>query len=414
MHPMISSLLRHRLSGLLLILQVALAVTVIANAVTLAGPWLRPLLGSDGIRDADAVLLVSGLQQARGIDAGHVEATRAAIAALPGVQAVSVGNLPYLESFFLTGQAGAEQTAGAGGGAAAVEASIWLQQDLVSVFGLQLLHGRDFESAERSRFGFGDISARRLPAGSCLLSRALAERLFGSADRALGQVVSLSLAGQDLHPVVVGVVATLGVPDPLAADGGAGSLVLPIELVDAPMAAFALRVSPSALDAVRAALPALIERELGLDEPADPQILSVTEARSRYYGPTRALLWLMAMLVGVVVGVTVMGMSGLTGLWVAQRRQQIGIRRALGARRKDILRGFHGEILVLSGLGILPGLAAAWALNHGLVTQLAVQPLSPTVAALAVLLALVVAQLAARWPALQAARIEPLEATRPA
>src|SRR3546814_10591088 len=56
-------------------------------------------------------------------------------------------------------------------------------------------------------------------------------------------------------------------------------------------------------------------------------------------------------------------------LWVNQRRKQIGVRRALGARRSDILRYFITENVLISSLGIASGTLLALALNQLLVSQ---------------------------------------------
>src|SRR3546814_8656743 len=57
--------------------------------------------------------------------------------------------------------------------------------------------------------------------------------------------------------------------------------------------------------------------------------------------PRRAAVWLLATVCAVVTFITLVGIASLTGYWVAQRTRQIGIRRALGATRGQILRYFQ-------------------------------------------------------------------------
>ena len=57
--------------------------------------------------------------------------------------------------------------------------------------------------------------------------------------------------------------------------------------------------------------------------------------------------------------VTASGIVGMTSLWVTQRRKQIGVRRALGARRVDILRYFITENFMITSAGIVGGVLLA-------------------------------------------------------
>src|SRR3546814_16609456 len=75
------------------------------------------------------------------------------------------------------------------------------------------------------------------------------------------------------------------------------------------------------------------------------------------------------LLVGTIVAlllVTALGIVGLTSFWVSQRRRQIGVRRALGATRGDILRYFQTENFLIVSVGIVMGLLLAYGLNQGL------------------------------------------------
>ncbi len=64
-----------------------------------------------------------------------------------------------------------------------------------------------------------------------------------------------------------------------------------------------------------------------------------------------------------MLAVTAFGIVGLTSYWVAQRRRQIGIRRALGATRNAIMRYFQTENLLIAGAGAAIGVALAVALE---------------------------------------------------
>src|SRR3546814_18104896 len=80
--------------------------------------------------------------------------------------------------------------------------------------------------------------------------------------------------------------------------------------------------------------------------------------------PRRAAVWLLATVCAVVTFITLVGIASLTGYWVAQRTRQIGIRRALGATRGQILRYFQVENLILPSIAVLVGMPLANAIDR--------------------------------------------------
>jgi putative ABC transport system permease protein len=107
-----------------------------------------------------------------------------------------------------------------------------------------------------------------------------------------------------------------------------------------------------------------------------------------------------------------LGIVGLTSFWVGQRRKQIGIRRAVGASYGQILAYFQTENFLLSTAGVLLGLMLAFAINIYLMRHYEVERmpwyyLGGGAAALWLL-----GQLAVLGPALRAASVPPVEATR--
>jgi putative ABC transport system permease protein len=88
------------------------------------------------------------------------------------------------------------------------------------------------------------------------------------------------------------------------------------------------------------------------------------------------------------------------------------MRRALGARRADILRYFHTENLLIAGTGCLLGVAMGLSGNTWLAARLEIQRMTVTYACVGALIVLVLCQLAVLWPALRAASVPPATATR--
>ncbi len=134
---------------------------------------------------------------------------------------------------------------------------------------------------------------------------------------------------------------------------------------------------------------------------------------SRSIGQRRFTTLLLALLASVALLLAAVGIHGVLSYGVSQRRREIGIRMALGARASDMIGLIVGEGLRLAVVGLVLGLAGAFALTRFLTTQLfGVTPTDPaTFAAVAALLAFV-AVAATAVPARRAASVDPLVTLR--
>lgn len=101
------------------------------------------------------------------------------------------------------------------------------------------------------------------------------------------------------------------------------------------------------------------------------------------------------------------GVYGLASFWVRKRYPQIGIRRALGARRRDVISFFMIENLILTFVGALAGSVLALALNVWVSRYYEVPRIDPGFLVLGVGLVFVLGQLAVWVPARRAAREAP-------
>jgi predicted permease len=130
-------------------------------------------------------------------------------------------------------------------------------------------------------------------------------------------------------------------------------------------------------------------------------------------GPRRSAVTLLTIFAVMALGLSAVGLFGLVRYSVAQRTQEIGVRMALGASRRDVLGMVLREGLRLALGGIFGGLLAAFALTRVLASLLygvsATDPL--TFGGMALLLTLVA--LFASWiPARRATRVDPMVALR--
>lgn len=116
---------------------------------------------------------------------------------------------------------------------------------------------------------------------------------------------------------------------------------------------------------------------------------------------------------GLALALTLVGISGVLGFQLSQRSHDIGVRIALGAEPRDVLRMVMGQAAGLAALGVAIGIVAAMAAAHLLASLLyEVKPLDATIYAAAAVLLLLTA-LGASWlPARRAMRVDPITVLR--
>lgn len=141
-------------------------------------------------------------------------------------------------------------------------------------------------------------------------------------------------------------------------------------------------------------------------------IHSFSEMRAKAYGQERGIALLMSVICVILLSVTAAGIVGLTSFWVSQRTRQIGVRRALGARKIDILHYFLIENLLIAGGGAVVGALFAFGLNEWLMRHYEMMHLPLFYVAIGVIAMLVLGQVAVLVPARRASNVAPVVATR--
>jgi len=398
--PVFVALRRHRLATLLIALEIALACAVLCNACFLIVTRVQQTRLDSGVDEAAlATIKLTGYDSANAIDlnARIVSGLRT----IPGMQAVSVINaVPFGDHMSTAGI-----TLDAAGQHFGGVIDFYLADPVAfKALGLQLVAGRAPQAGD-----YQPMTAFLPNSADVVISRSLAEHLWPGADP-LGK----EFWCEKFHFRVAGVVAHLARPS--AGEGGPGTIewaaFTPVQPGPNLAGVYLLRADPRDLPRVlrdaRAAI-AKIAPDTVLDSQASQ---TISELRLRYFRQDRAMA---GMLIGVIVAlllVTALGIVGLASFWVQQRRKQIGIRRAIGATRGDILHYFQTENFLIVTLGIVLGMLLAYALNLLLMTRYELPRLPLYYLPIGALALWLLGQLAVLGPALRAAAVPPVVATR--
>ena len=160
--------------------------------------------------------------------------------------------------------------------------------------------------------------------------------------------------------------------------------------------------------------PRVVEtiRSLDPNRPVD-HVQTLEELRDETIAPQRLNATLIGLFALLALAIAMVGVGGVLAFSVSQRTNELGVRMALGAEPRSILRMILGEGAVMAAIGLVIGGLLSAPLSRMLTGLLfGVQPLDvPTIAASAALL--VVVALAAAWvPARRAMAVEPMVALR--
>ncbi len=401
----VHALRHHRIAVSLLVLEIAFSCAVVCNALFLIGTRLdrmhRPT-GADEMHIVEVVVRSVAPGSAKAIMA-QTRTDLAALRAIPGVTDVSVINQPLFGSSF---SASGVSLSKADNAPTIHVTQYFGDAQLAGTLGLKLADGRWFRPDEFVSDEQLEGEGATVPV---IITRALAEHFFPGKS-AVGKVIYAFGTNR-----VVGVVDRLVQPrDYGSAESYEYAMIFPVNLSFA-QGTYLLRVKDTSQrdPVIRDALRTLrTDGPLRLVSPRDATTLQA--ARAKYYRNDRAMAWMLVGVCVLLLVVTAVGIVGLTSFWVAQRRRQIGIRRAIGATRGDILRYFQIENFLIATLGIALGMLLAYGLNLLLMQHYELGRLPGYYLPVGTLVLWTLGQLAVYGPALRASNVPPVVATRSA
>jgi putative ABC transport system permease protein len=401
--PSLAALRKHKIPALLIVLEIALACAVLCNAVFMIGQRVSELhmpnaIDEQGISD----ISVQGTDP----ELAHADIPRdlAMLRRIPGVTAataidmVPLGRSSSNSNMSTTPEGAYEKDS--------PNAAIYMfTQGGPEALGLRLLKGRFFNDDEYANGNPGDNLY--VPGGhAVILTQSLADRLWPDGD-ALGKRVWI---GPNNTYTVVGVVANVLRPN----QNGGGlsqfywSAFFPIS-PSAVVSDYVVRSAPQ--DRARVVHEATAKLQ-AMSPNAVFEGKTFTEIRDDFFATTRSMVWMLVLVCVVMLAVTAFGIVGLTSFWVGQRRRQIGIRRAVGATRAHIMQYFQTENFLLSTAGVAAGMILAFGINLYLMQHYQLDRMPWYYLPASAVALWLLGQLAVLGPALRAANVPPVVATR--
>lgn len=401
MGPILRALMKSKAAALLIVLEIALTLAIVSNALSIIFDRIGNMNRPSGLEEDRVVSLqTSPAGPAYDIAAGY-QADLARLLSIPGVENAYPSNtLPLTNggwSSSVTLKPGEDSDVGT--------AIYFADERTIPTLGLKLIEGRNFDAREVTWFKRNDS----LNPPVTIVSKALAEAMF-PGESALGKRISVNGNENDLGQEIIGVVERLQAPW-----SGSTRLVEHSSLVPHhPESGYrwVIRVAPGQAEAVLKAA----EEKLGKEDRArvveDPETFARIRADS--YRNARAMVVIMAVISVLLLAITALGIVGMVSFWVTQRTKQIGTRRALGARKVDILNHFRLENLLLSAAGIVIGTLLAFGFNFLFANLFNATRMPWFYLPIGAVMVLLLGQLAVWMPARRASQVAPAIATRTA
>ncbi|MCA0393401.1 MAG: ABC transporter permease [Proteobacteria bacterium] len=406
--PILSTLMRHKTAAALIVLEIALTCAIICNALFMIGARISQLREVSGLAENELVrVYITGI----GSDDNAEAQTRSDLAllrGLPGVTGATMMNqVPFVNSSWNSGinlrQDQQQPTA---------NATVYMAEDkFVDTLGLKIVAGRDFNPDEFVEFeafqGAGPAREAGIPAA--IITSALAEKLFPGED----PVGKTFYSWGDAPIRIVGIVEHLVRP---SMQGGPTqrdySMVFPIRTHYNVGGNYVIRTSPERRDEIIKAASDALRGNGGNRIILEDGTKSFSQLRHEFYQQARSMAWLLGVVCIGLLLITALGIVGLASFWVQQRTKQIGVRRALGATKGQILRYFQTENFLLATIGIVIGMTLAFGINQVLMSKYELPRLPLYYLPIGALALWVLGQVAVFGPARRAAAVPPAIATR--
>jgi putative ABC transport system permease protein len=395
---MVSSLMRNKTGAILVAVQIAVTLAIVINSLYIIVLRVEKINRETGI-DVENVIVTYVRGFGHGFDVvDSITNDINLVKSIPGVVAATVSNhVPLSGSGSGTGlRTVPDETIDA----VPTARYQWGEEGLDSL-GVTLSRGRNF-LAEEIDYILPE-SDNPAPA-SILVTQKLADDLFGEED-ALGKTVYW---GSMEPSTIVGIIGRMH-GSWVGWDKLDNVVIQPGKPADTTNK-YIIRVEPG----MRDELIPLIQKALGESnrQRVVKSVKTLEELAARSYRSDRGMAIVLSVVIALLIGLTALVIVGLSSFHVTQRTKQIGTRRALGARRIDIIRQFMLENWLITTVGAVLGIALTVIVAYWLEVSFELQRLDWRYLPAGIVILWVLSSLAVLEPARRAASVPPAVATR--
>jgi putative ABC transport system permease protein len=351
LRPIASALWRNRTGAILVAFQIAIGLAVLVNAVYVVKQRVEKIGRPSGMDTANMIWVASaGFAKAYDYDASWREDI-ATLRGLPGVKAASLfSNIP------LSGGGSSNGFQARPGEVTPKEAVLGNNYDVdeqaIAALGVKLIAGRPFEAHE-----ILPPSETFEMSPQAIVTQAFAKEMFPKDPNPLGKTFYDGLS----KPItIVGIIEHMH--GAWVGWDKLDNVVLFPRIKSGPTAIYLVRAEPGRRDAVMRE----IEAKLGNSNPG--RLLRWVRPFDYFihqsYLDDRNMAIFLVSVTSALLAITALGIFGLATFNVSTRMRQIGTRRAVGARRFDIVRHFLVENWMVTTAGVVVGCGAALAVGY--------------------------------------------------
>ncbi|AOT07804.1 ABC transporter permease [Pseudoalteromonas luteoviolacea] len=393
--PILSALKRSKTGAILLVLQIAITLALVSNAMSIVFDRLENMNQETGYDEQSIISYLVVTYDKRIDNAKQFDEDIQKLKELPGViEALAVSSVPLTRS----GGAWTLSTDPDELKGKSVDSGyLYGNHTLVGALGLEVNEGRNFTE--------NDVvyDRKKEYPTVAIVSRTVANALFGE-----GQGLNETLYSGNNAAKVIGIIDTIKSQWPKS--NIADNLVLlPLQDSTGYQKFIVKTTEHQRAEVMNKIEPLLLELSRGR---VVMDVKALDKSKADTYASDRLMIKMLISIVVFLGVITALGIFGLTHFNISKRTKQIGTRRALGARKSAIFKHFLLENMVVTSLGMLIGVIGALLLGRKLMGIYDVPPLESMSILLTAIAMVLMSLIAVLVPAQRAANISPSVATR--
>lgn len=394
--PIINALRRSKVGAILLLIQIAITTAIVSNAAFIIQDRMTYLQQETGYPEQD-IFSITVMTYGKDRDLSQqFEEDEALLRNLPGVVDAALSNAVPLSGSGSASGMGLKPAPEPGRNVRA--GYLFADNHMLNTLGVELVEGRNFTADEV----IVTQDPGKVP-NVAIVSSTFALEAYPDGD-GLGKLMYMG----DKPFKIIGIVDKM--KGPWLKDDRPDNVVIFPYIKAETYQHIIVRTEPGQ----RAAVMQTVEDKLlaAYDKRVFTNVITLDENKRQYNASDTLMLRMLMVLIVVLVAITALGIFGLTLFNISKRTRQIGTRRALGARKSDIIRYFLVENTLICSGGLIIGCTAAVLMGQQLLQRFSLPALELQYVAGTAIMVLVMTLIAVIFPARRAAQISPSVATR--